>query len=236
MAVSTILVPFDISGPEEPDRALLDLLRPLHVVLLGYYPVPAQKAPAHLRDQYGDEAAATLDAIANEFAEEGNEVTSVLVFTRDRNSSIERVANERDCTAVLTSGTTGSIDQVLAPLRGGANLAEIVALLADVLRVSEASVTLFTVATEDATGEQEFLLRGAADRLREAGVDPERVDWVLEEADAGLPEEVIGKRAVEYDLLVVGATEPTLRERILGAVTTRLIDRTDQPVLVVRTP
>ena len=236
MAVSTILVPLDISAPEEPDRALLDLLSPVHVVLLGYYPVPDQNAPAHLRDQYEEEAAEKLDAIADDFAEEGSEVTSVLVFTRDRDASIERVANERDCTAILTSGTTGPVDRVLVPLRGEANLTEIVTLLADLLRVSEASVTLFTVTTEEGTGEREFLLRGAADRLREAGVDPERVDWALEEADGKPPEEAILERADEYDLLVVGETEPTLRERILGAVTTRLIDRTDQPVLVVRSP
>lgn len=35
-------------------------------------------------------------------------------------------------------------------------------------------------------------------------------------------------------MLVVGGAEPTLHERILGAFVAQVIDRTDQPVLGVR--
>ncbi len=37
---STILVPVDVSVAEPPDQVIFDLLAPVDLVVLGYYPVP----------------------------------------------------------------------------------------------------------------------------------------------------------------------------------------------------
>jgi nucleotide-binding universal stress UspA family protein len=230
---STILVPFDVSDDDLPAQPLVDLCRPVDVVLLGYYPVPDQVAPAQLRQDHESDATAALDEVAEVFGASGIDVTDVLVFTHDREDTIDRIANEHSCDAVLTLGEAERIERVLVPVRGDTNLERIVSLLADVMRMSDVSVTLFhSVGENGDPSHGEFLVRGAVDRLDEAGIDRERIDWQLSEVES--PHDEIIELAREYDLLVLGETKPSLRERILGTVPSRIIDEVDEPAFIVR--
>lgn len=96
---STILVPVDVSNTEPPDQVILDLLRPVNLVVLGYYPVPKQTAPAHLKEDHEEEAAARLDNIVQKFAAGDHDVESVLVFTKEREDTIDRIADQYECDA-----------------------------------------------------------------------------------------------------------------------------------------
>lgn len=230
---STILVPVDVSVSEPPDQVLLDLLRPVNIVVLGYYPVPKQTAPAHLKADHEPEAAERLERVVRSFAESDHEVEDVLVFTKDRRDTVDRIADRYDCDAVFVPGEAAAIERILVPLRGDVNLERIVSLVGDLVRASDAEVTLFHAVAEGADPSHgEFVLRGAADRLSEDGVDRERIDWTLSEG--GEPRREIVDLAAEYDLLVLGETEPSLRDRILGAVLTPVLEEIAQPAIVVR--
>lgn len=225
----TILVPLDISKPELPPLESIDLLGPAGVVLLGYFPVPRQAEPALIRDEYEAEAEARLVEIA-----EGRPgLTEVLVFTHDREATIDRVAAEYGCDAVVTTGEIDEIGRVLVPLRGDANLERIVSVVAALLRACDATATFFHAVDEHTDRSQaEFLLRGTTERVTDYEIDEDRVDWAIaegEEAHSAIIEE-----AVAYDLVVLGETEPSLRERIIGSVLTRIIDTIEKPVLIVR--
>lgn len=230
---STILVPVDVSVAEPPDQGILQLLRPVNVVVLGYYPVPKQTAPAHLKADHESEAAARLDDIVAQFDSSGHGVEGVLVFTKDREDTIDRVADQHDCDAVLIPNEIGSIERILVPLRGDVNLERIVSFVGDLLRMNDATVTLFHASAAGADPSQgEFMLRGAADRLSEDGVDSERIDWILSEDSD--PASAIVDVAAEYDLVILGETEPTLRERIIGTVLTPVLDKIDKSTIIVR--
>ena len=229
---SSVLVPVDISGDEQPAQPLIDLCRSVDIVLLGYYPVPDQVAPAQLREDHESDATAALADVAEKFRDSGIDVTDVLVFTHDRIETMDRVANEHGCDAVLTVGTGERIERVLVPVRGGTNLERIVLLLADVMRMSDVSVTFLHSAVDDEPDNGELLVRGAMDRLSEAGVDQERIDWQL--ADEDSPFDEIIELAQEYGLLVLGETKPSLRERIFGTVPSRVVDEVDKPAFIVR--
>lgn len=229
---SSVLVPVDISGDEQPAQPLIDLCRSVDIVLLGYYPVPDQVAPAQLREDHESDATAALADVAEKFRDSGIDVTDVLVFTHDRIETMDRVANEHGCDAVLTVGTGERIERVLVPVRGGTNLERIVLLLADVMRMSDVSVTFLHSAVDDEPDNGELLVRGAMDRLSEAGVDRERIDWQL--ADEDSPFDEIIELAQEYGLLVLGETKPSLRERIFGTVPSRVVDEVDKPAFIVR--
>ncbi|MEF8824966.1 MAG: universal stress protein [Halapricum sp.] len=230
---STILVPVDVSVPEPPDREIIRFLTPVNIVVLGYYPVPAQTAPAQLKEDHGSEAAERLERIADTFGAAEHEAAHVLVFTKDRRDSIDRIANQYDCDAVVVPGSAESIDRILVPLRGDVNLERIVALVGDLVQASDATVTLFHSVPEGTDPSQgEFILRGAADRLSETGVDRDRIDWQL--AEGGDPEREIIAFTAEYDLLILGESEPSLRDRILGAVVTPIIEGIDKPAIIVR--
>lgn len=230
---ATILVPVDVSGEDLPDPTILELLEPVDVVVLGYYPVPKQTAPAHSKDAHESEAAATLDRVVEAFASGDHRVEGVLVFTKDRRDSIDRVADEHDCDAVLVPGEVTDVERILVPLRGDVNLDRIVSLVGNLVAASDAAVTLFHSVPEGTDPTHgEFVLRGAADRLSEEGVDRDRIDWTLSEG--GSPRRDIVDLAADYDLLILGETEPTLRDRILGAVLSPIIDEVEIPAIIVR--
>jgi len=230
---STILVPVDVSGDNPPAQPLIDLCRSVDVVFLGYYPVPDQAAPAQLRQDHESDATAALEKIADVFSASGIDVTDVLVFTHDREDAIDRIATEYSCDAILTLGPAERIGRVLVPVRGDTNLERIVSLLAGVMRMSDVSVTFFHSVAEDSNPSHgEFLVRGAVDRLDEAGIDRERIDWQLSDEES--PHDEIIELAREYDLLVLGETKPSLGERILGTVPTRIVDEVNKPAFIVR--
>ncbi|SDL91591.1 hypothetical protein SAMN04487949_0160 [Halogranum gelatinilyticum] len=225
----TILVPVDISEAEPPALDVLDHLGAVEVVLLGYFPVPDQAEPALVRDQHGSEAADRLDAIADDHGG----LSEVLVFTHDREATIDRVAEEYDCDAVLAAGRSTDVDRILVPLRGDVNLDRILAVVADLLLAGDETATLFHSVAEDADPSQgELLLMGAVDRLVEYGVDRDRVDWRL--AEGGDPQTDIVELGVQYDLVVLGESEPSLRERIIGDVLSGIVDALEPPALIVR--
>jgi nucleotide-binding universal stress UspA family protein len=224
----TILVPVDISDPDPPRLGIVDLLDPLEVVLLGYFPVPDQAEPALIKGEYEDEAESRLLDLAA-----GRDLTEVLVFTHDREATIDRVADQYDCDAVLSVRDADEIDRVLVPLRGDVNIERIVSVTARLLRASDATVTLFHSVAEDADESYgEFLLRGATDRLVEFGIDEERVDWELSES--GDPQAEIVQLGADYDIVVLGESEPSLRDRIIGRVLSHVVDELASPALIVR--
>jgi len=225
----TILVPVDVSETEPPALDTLDHLGAVEVVLLGYFPVPDQAEPALVRDQHGTEAADRLDAVADEHGSPGE----VLVFTHDREATVDRIADEYGCDAVLIAGRSTAVDRVLVPLRGDVNLDRILAVVAELLLASDETATLFTSIGEDEDPSQaELLLMGAVDRLGEHGVDRDRVDWRLSES--GEPATDIVELGSEYDLVVLGETDPSLRERIIGDVLSEIVDGLEVPALIVR--
>lgn len=225
----TILIPVDISDLEPPPLDVLDVLRPFEVVLLGYFPVPDQAEPALIKNEYEAQAQTRLDALTQGLPD----VTDVLVFTHDREATIDRVADQYDCEAVLTAGDTDHIESILVPIRGDVNLDRIVSVVAELVRGSQATVTFFHSIDEDGDSEQgEYLLRGTVEQMTEYGIEVDRIDWQL--AEDGDPYRDIVALREQYDIIVLGETEPSLRERIIGDVLSRIIDDIEIPALIVR--
>jgi len=230
----TLVWPTDATDPTPPPDGLVDLLASHRLLVLGYHPVPDQSTPEQLRADRETEATAAVASVADAVRERGVDVEEVVVFTRDREETIDRVAAERDADAVLTPGSVDeSITRVFVPVRGDENLDRIVSFVARLAAESDAGMTLYNVAdSDDAASTGEFLLRGAADRLAEEGIDRDRIDWVVERGDD--PVGSILGAATDHDLLVIGESEPSLRERILGNAAGELVDAATQPVAVVR--
>lgn len=230
----TILVPVDASDPGEPSQALIDLLSPHQLVVLGYYPVKDQTVTSQAQSQFEQEATEATEAVASRFAEYGAKAEPIVVFTHDRSKTIDNVAAESEVDAVLTAGNVGEfLDRILVPLRGDDNLDRILGFVGVLLRESDATATMLNVAEgEEAASVGELLVRGACDRLEGEGIEPARLDW-REEYDSS-PADAISEIATDYDVLVVGESEPSFTERVLGGVTDELIDKSSDPLLVVR--
>lgn len=230
---STILISIDVSTNSQPAQSIVDLCRSVDVVLIGYYPDQDGTTPTQGRQDRESEATSAVKEIADTFRDDGVDIAETLAFTYYRQDSIDYAAKKYGCDAVLTLGEAECIERILVPIRGDTNLERIIGLLGAAMRGSDASATFFHCIMENSDPTHgEFLVRGAADRLSQAGIDRDRIDWQLSNDDS--PEEEIIRLGEKHDLLVLGETEPSLRDRIFGSVPTRIVDEVDTPAFVVR--
>ena len=229
-----ILVTVDASDPSSPTTDLIELLQSHTLYVLGYWNVPDQATPGQLRSQFNDEATSAVEEIAKTFAEAGAAVESRVIFTHDWYVSVDSFAAEQDVDCILTLDAFHErVEHVLVPLRGDANLERIVHVVGLLLRGSNSRATLFNVADdEEAAQTGEFILRGACDRLEDEGIPGSRLNW--RQAWDHSPHQEILDVADEYDLIVVGESEPSLTERVFGRVTNQVIAKSPIPVMVVR--
>lgn len=227
-----VLVPFELPDADPIPPVLIDTLATMEVVVLGHYGLPEQTPPSAGRDQFEADATAELEELAKPFESAGGPVTTRLVFGKARDKTIDRVAIEEDCNVILTPGWAETVEQVAVPLRGEENVDRIASFVGELLLATDAPVTLFhtSEASDRLPGEE--ILANATDRLVAAGVAPDRISRQLSEDDD------VGRSIVElgadFDLLVLGETEPSLRDRILGSVPAQVTADTEDPAFVVR--
>lgn len=228
----TVLVPFELPDADPVSPALLETLTAMEVVVLGHYGLPEQTPPSAGRDQFEADATAELTALAEPFESAGIPVTTRLVFGKAREKTIDRVAIEEDCDVVLTPGRAEAIERVAVPLRGEANFDRLVSFVGELLSTTDASVTLFhtSEASDRIPGAE--LLANATDRLVAVGVDPDRISRQLS-ADEDVGRSIV-ELGADFDLLVLGESEPSLRDRILGTLPAQVTADTEDPAFVIR--
>lgn len=230
--IHRVLVPFELPDADPLSPVLIETLAAMEVVLLGHYGLPDQTPPSAGRNQFEDDARSELDDIARSFDGTETSVSTRLVFGKARAKTIDRVAVEEDCDVILTPGTVDEIATVFVPLRGEDNFDRILSFVAALLTATGASVTLFHGDEEPDRQPGEQILADAADRLTERGIDPDRITReVVVEGDVTRSIVDLG---ASCDLLVLGETEPSLRNRIFGTVPAQVTADTDDPAFVVR--
>jgi nucleotide-binding universal stress UspA family protein len=152
------------------------------------------------------------------------------VFGKARDKTIDRVAVEEECDVILTSGDADEITQILVPLRGERNFDRILSFTEELLTGTGAAVTLFHRGEESDRIPGEEILSDATDRLIQAGVDADRISQRLSEDDDTT--QSIVDLGEEFDVLVLGETEPSLRDQIFGNVPAQVTADTDDPAFV----
>ena len=143
--VDTILVPIELPDPEPLSPVLVDDLSSLEVVLLGHYGLPEQTPASSARNQFGDDAQATLDEVAERFAAAGAAVRTRLVFGKDRAAAIQEVATEEGCVAELDPAPTDGVERLLVPLPDVAEFDRLPTFIRVLCEDSTGQITLFHV-------------------------------------------------------------------------------------------
>lgn len=227
-----VLVPVAVLEGETVPDSIATLLGTLPVVVLGYHVLPEQTPPGQARLQFEDRAQTKVDELAALFREAGNAVETRLVFTHDREQTVDRVAEETGCEAVLVPNPAASVERLLVPLGGSADAPRIAAFVADVVGDRPIEVTLLRVVGDESGVEAgRAALAETATTLRERGL---RVTETVEVA--ATPVEVIADAADVHDAVVMGEGEPSLRSFVFGEKADRVADRSLGPVIVVRSP
>ncbi|WP_123535688.1 universal stress protein [Halosimplex salinum] len=225
--MTRVLVSLAILEGDTVSPGLIDLLGTVDVTVLGYHVLPEQTPPDQARLQYEDRANEALDDVTEEFATAGGAAERRLVFTHDREKSIQRVAEETGADAFAVTGATGPVERLLVPVIGDVAVDRITAFVTELVGDRDIEVTLFFASDDEGETEQTALDDGAA-ALREAGIAVET------EHVTGAPFDSLVDAAPGHDAVVMGEAAPSLRSFLFGDEAERVASETVGPVLVVR--
>ena len=231
----SVLVPVEVLEGEHVPDSVVALLSTLPVVVLGYHVIPEQTAPGQARMQFEAQAQAKLDDLATAFREAGGAAESRLVFTHDEEQTLERVADETGCQAILIPNPSPAVTRLLVPVRGEVNVPRLAAFVATMRGGRPIDVTLMHVGTsEEERTAGETLVDEAAAALRERGVPATAIgrEFVVSET----PVRAIATAAADHDAVVMGESEPSLRTFLFGDPSEQVADQSVGPVIVVRRP
>ncbi|QDX41241.1 universal stress protein [Salarchaeum sp. JOR-1] len=220
-----ILLPLRVLEDESLSPGLLDLLAPTDVLVLGYHRVPDQTPPGAAREQFGDRAQKRLDDVAAALREAGAIVETRMVFTGAVEQTVARTADEVDADAVVHPGAAMQVDDVLVPLVGKPDLAQVAGFVAALVAERDIGVTTFAL-DDDRTPED------VAAVLADAGVDADHI--TAADGPGGGPVSAIASVAADYDAIVMGEPEPSLTEWVFGELEDRVATESLGPVFVVR--
>ncbi|WP_424013320.1 universal stress protein [Halorubrum xinjiangense] len=246
--MTRVLVPVAVLEGGSVSPGLISLLGAVDVTVLGYHVLPEQTPPDQARLQFEERATSALEGINEDFRAAGGAADHRLVFTHDREQTIERVTDEVDADAFAVPGTTGDVDRILVSLSGDVDADRILSFVEALVGDRDIGVTLFLAAEErppaggDATdadasektdpggaGDAAARLEVAADRLRETGLD---VDTAL--AAEGSPFDALIDAVPGHDAVVMGERAPSFRSFVFGEESDRVAAASVGPVLVVR--
>lgn len=227
-----VLVPVEVlEGATLPD-ALVSFLAPAKVVVLGYHVLPEQTPTEQASMQFEKRARAAVDDIAATFVDAGGDPETRVVFTHDRDQTLERVAAELGATATLLPNPTGAVSEVLVPIRGAIDddrLADLVATLAD---EAHERVTLWGLTDGPGGFDADTAVTDTADRLRARGVTEAQL--TTETATTETPIRDIVERSADADVVVMGAGDESILDALFGDDAERVAEGAVAPVLVVR--
>jgi nucleotide-binding universal stress UspA family protein len=229
----TILVPVRVlEGPGIPD-GMPELLANAHVVLLGYHVIPDQTAPGQARMQFEERANDRLAEFQTILESAGATVEPELVFTHEKQQTIDRQIREHDCLAVLVPQSTKPPETVLVALRGTVGSSRVSRLVAGLFAGTDVDITLYHLAEAGETDEDaETMLDAVRGRLVELGVDENAVALEVDRNDGS--REAIVEASAGYDAVVMGESAPSLTTFVFGMAADDVAEQFLGPVLVVQ--
>jgi nucleotide-binding universal stress UspA family protein len=225
--MTRVVVPVAVLKNESVPLGLMNLLSTMDVTVLGYHLLPEQTPPDQARLQYEERANAALADVTEEFREAGGDADYRLVFTRDRQKTVRRVADEVSAEAYAITGVTGAVDRLLVSLSGDVAADRIIEFVTELVGDRDIEVTLLRVASDEGV----VSLADARSKLVEAGIG---VRTTVAEDVA--PLDALLEAVPDHDAIVMGEQAPSLGSFLLGEVTERVAAESVGPVLVVRRP
>lgn len=221
--MTRVLVPVAVLESEAVSGGLIDFLGTVDVTVLGYHVIPEQTPPDQARAQFEDRANSALEDIAQEFRTAGGDADHRLVFTRDRQKSIDRVATEIGADAYAITGTTGDVDRLLVPLSGDVSVSRVLEFVTAVVGNRDIGVTLLAAGEVPENG-----LTGAKGTLEAAGIETEV------KVATGSPFDALIGSVPDHDAVIMEAAAPSLSSLLFGDTADRVAAASVGPVLVVR--
>ncbi len=231
----TILVPLEVLEGDALPAGIPALLANAHVVLLGYHVIPEQTATEQAREQFGKKAMSKLQRFADTLTEAGAIAETRLVFTHDKQTTIDRLIYEYDCIAVLVPNSVERLDSVLVAVRGTVGIGRNTRLVAGLFAGTDIGVTLYHILGDDGLEDDaETLLNGVRSELVDRGMDRDAIDTLVEKSSEQTAINSIAELGETHDAVVMGETDPSVTTFVFGMPSEQVAERFLGPVLVVQ--
>lgn len=227
-----VLIPLQVLDGEAFGPELAELLSSVEVVVLGYHVVPDQTPPDQMRNQYETQANKVLDRLVKTIHDAGGSASKRLVFSRDAEATIDRVAETVGATAILETNPVGEVESLLVPLRGDVDVRRILTFVAALRGDREMDVTLFAATKSENAETAKELVAAGEEMLRTCGFSESTIR--TEYRTTATPVQAIVSAAVEHDVVVLGERAPDWRSLVFGDLADRVADESLGPVIVVR--
>ncbi|MDG5777503.1 universal stress protein [Haloarculaceae archaeon H-GB2-1] len=224
-----ILVPLEILEGETVGPGVVDLLASTDVVLLGYHVIPEQTAPSQARMTFEEKAQAKLNDAAEALREAGATVETVLAFTPEREQTLDRVAADHDCDAVLHLNPVMEDENLLVVLHGDVDAERIGRFTAAFVDGRDVDVTVLEVTPPDEAATRTGVV---TDALVDGGYPRQRL--TREHVESTTPVKAIAEVATAFDAMVMGEKAPNLRALVFGDFEERVAAESIGAVFVVR--
>ncbi len=233
--LSQILIYVNLSKEVDYTRLPLDLISSLDVLLLGIYPVTDQASPEQTRDSFEEEAKEQLRSVVERLSLSDIDPETVLKFTADPVDTMNQIAVEKQCDAILTPGEMDEIDHILLPYKGSEHVETLTAFVSDLLADAPQEITVLRLLEN---GEEKSKHRDELEKFREVlvsgGVDVDSIRIRVEEVDS--LEERLVEEIAQYDLAVLGESERGVENIVVGSIHEKVLDNTTKPLITVRFP
>ena len=228
---SKLLIPINLEAVEELSSSLVSVTESLELLVLGYWPVPEQSSPEQVRDQHRQEADRRLDEVAGHFDVDADNLTRRLIFSANIAQSVDDIAAEEGCDAILTPRPIAQLERILVVLREDISYERMRAFVSDLIDDSSADLTVVFCADAEQHDEKDLVLKGFVDELEidpssctieQHSVDPQKLTtYLLDQSD-------------DYDLMVIARTSPRLLKKLVVPTDKKVARRATSPVIVVR--
>lgn len=225
-----VLVPVAVLEGQSVPEPLAAFLAPAEVVVLGYHVLPEQTPAGQASMQFEERANAAVEEVAALFRDAGGRVESRVVFTHDRDQTVERVAEEVGATAVLLPNPTGAVEKLLVAVRGAIDTDRLADLVATLVASGDQQVTVWGLAGD--SFDPGAAVEQARATLDDRGLPPGRVRTLV--TDSETPVYDIVDRSAEFDAILMGEGGPPVLSVLFGEDAERVAEGAVAPVLVVR--
>ncbi len=233
--LSRILIYVDLSEEVDYTRLPLELVSSLDVILLGIYPVTDQASPEQTRDSFEEEAREQLRSVVERFSLSDIDPDTELKFTADPTDTMNQIAVEKQCDAILTPGEIDEIDHILLPYKGSEHAETMTAFVSDLLEDSPQKITVLRLLEDGGeTSKHRDELETFREVLVSEGVDVDSIRIRLEEVES--VEQSLVEEIDQYDLAVLGESERGVDSIVIGSIHEKVLDNTAIPLITVRFP
>jgi len=225
MTGNKIIIPVNVLKGQTIQPALAELVKDLDVVLVGIHVTPEQTAPGQAKEQFEEQAVEKLEDVMSVFEQDNGSIQSHVVFTQDRQKTINRLVDEHEAIGYVVPNPMESHEKVLLTYQHSVN--------------PETRTKLLEIAEElfsDSEKIELIVFGGEEDQERQnainAGINKDVLQVSTTDSIDSIGE--VSREATDYDIVCMVEQQQALHGLIFGDEGERIARTSLNPLIVIR--